>query len=73
MHLHHFSDCFYFPYFPLLWFWALGMVALGLLVLAGGVILLAFSYRLEDTRLMQVYGELQEALKQSKSPSQEQS
>ncbi len=49
------------------WFWALGMVALGLLVLAGGVILLAFSYRLEDTRLMQVYGELLEALKKDKT------
>ena len=44
-------------------FWAVGMVALGLLVLAGGVILLAFAYRLEDSRLMQVYEELTAALK----------
>jgi len=39
------------------------MIALGLLVLAGGVILLAFAYRLEDSRLMQVYDELTAALK----------
>ncbi len=43
-------------------FWGIGMIALGLLVLAGGVILLAFAYRLEDSRLMQVYDELKEAL-----------
>jgi len=43
-------------------FWAVGMIALGLLVLAGGVILLAFAYRLEDSRLMQVYDELTAAL-----------
>lgn len=47
-------------------FWAVGMIALGLLVLAGGVILLAFSYRLEDSRLMKVYDELREALGESK-------
>jgi hypothetical protein len=41
------------------------MIALGLLVLAGGIILLAFAYRLEDTRLMQVYEELTEALQTS--------
>ena len=44
-------------------FWAIGMISLGLLVLAGGVILLAFAYRLEDSRLMQVYEELTAALK----------
>ncbi len=43
-------------------FWGMGMIALGLLVLVGGVILLAFAYRLEDSRLMQVYEELQTAL-----------
>ena len=43
-------------------FWAVGMIALGLLVLSGGVILLAFAYRLEDSRLMQVYDELRGAL-----------
>jgi hypothetical protein len=47
-------------------FWAVGMIALGLLVLAGGVILLAFSYRLENSRLMQVYEELRGALADSK-------
>ncbi len=47
-------------------FWAIGMIALGLLVLAGGIILLAFSYRLEDSRLMQVYEELREAMGESK-------
>jgi len=45
-------------------FWAVGMIALGLLVLAGGVILLAFAYRLEDSRLMQVYEELRVALEE---------
>ena len=49
-------------------FWAVGMIALGLLVLTGGVILLAFAYRLEDSRLMQVYDELREALGKSKQP-----
>jgi hypothetical protein len=39
------------------------MISLGLLVLAGGVILLAFAYRLEDSRLMKVYDELTAALK----------
>ncbi len=48
-------------------FWAVGMIALGLLVLAGGVILLAFAYRLEDSRLMQVYQELLGALQPSTS------
>ena len=47
-------------------FWAVGMIALGLLVLVGGVILLAFSYRLENSRLMQVYEELRVALEESK-------
>jgi hypothetical protein len=41
-------------------FWVIGMAALGLLVLAGGLILLSFAYRLEDSRLMQVYEELLE-------------
>ena len=46
-------------------FWAVGMIALGLLVLSGGIILLAFAYRLEDSRLMQVYEELTAALQTS--------
>lgn len=41
---------------------ALGIVALGFLVLAFGVILLSLAYRLEDQRLMHVYRELQTAL-----------
>ena len=43
-------------------FLALGIVALGILVLAFGLILLSLAYRLEDSRLMQVYGELQDIL-----------
>lgn len=43
-------------------FWVVGITALGLLVLAGGLILLSFAYRLEDSRLMQVHQELLEAL-----------
>lgn len=43
-------------------FWVVGITALGLLVLAGGLILLSFAYRLEDSRLMQVYQELLDAL-----------
>jgi hypothetical protein len=43
-------------------FWVIGMAALGLLVLAGGMILLSFAYRLEESRLMQVYQELLEGL-----------
>jgi hypothetical protein len=38
------------------------MTALGSLVLAGGLILLSFAYRLEDSRLMQVYQELLDGL-----------
>lgn len=43
-------------------FWVIGMAALGLLVLTGGLILLSFAYRLEESRLMQVYQELLDAL-----------
>ena len=43
-------------------FWVVGMTALGLLVLAGGLILLSFAYRLEDFRLTQVYQELLDVL-----------
>ncbi|MGE0472671.1 MAG: hypothetical protein AB7P17_03445 [Nitrospirales bacterium] len=39
-------------------FFGIGLVALGILVLAGGLILLSLAYRLEDSRLMQVYQEL---------------
>lgn len=53
--------------------WIIGMTALGLLVLAGGVILLSFAYRLEDSRLMQVYEELLEVFTTVPSNSLEQS
>lgn len=43
-------------------FLGLGIFALGVLVLAFGLVLLSLAYRLEDHRLMQVYQELQEAL-----------
>ena len=46
-------------------FWVVGITALGLLVLAGGLILLSFAYRLEDSRLMQVYQELLDVLTSS--------
>ena len=39
-------------------FFGIGLVALGILVLAGGLILLSLAFRLEDSRLMQVYQEL---------------
>jgi hypothetical protein len=54
-------------------FWVIGMAALGVLVLAGGLILLSFAYRLEDSRLMQVYQELLEELAALPSNSSEQS
>ncbi|MEO6202969.1 MAG: hypothetical protein ABIU05_19735, partial [Nitrospirales bacterium] len=43
-------------------FWVIGITALGLLVLAGGMILLSFAYRLEDSRLMLVHQELLDVL-----------
>ncbi|MCA9420558.1 MAG: hypothetical protein KC592_06060 [Nitrospira sp.] len=43
-------------------FWVIGITALGLLVLAGGLILLSFAYRIEDSRLTQVYQEFLEVL-----------
>jgi hypothetical protein len=54
-------------------FWVMGMAALGLLVLAGGLILLSFAYRLEDSRLMQVYQELLEELAALSSKGSEKS
>ena len=54
-------------------FWVVGMTALGLLVLAGGLILLSFAYRLEDSRLMQVYQELLEGFSALPSKSPEKS
>ena len=42
------------------WALALGVAGLGVLVLLFGLILVSLAYRLEDSRLMQVYGELQE-------------
>jgi len=40
----------------------LGVVGLGVLVLAFGLVMVSLAYRLEDQRLMQVYQELREAL-----------
>ena len=46
---------------------ALGVAGLGVLVLLFGLIMISLAYRLEDSRLMQVYQELQEVfLKKSK-------
>lgn len=42
------------------WLLALGVGGLGALVLLFGLILISLAYRLEDFRLMQVYGELQD-------------
>ena len=51
------------------WFLALGIAGLGALVLLFGLILISLAYRLEDSRLMQVYGELQEVWLNSQQPS----
>ena len=49
---------------------AFGVSGLGTLVLLFGLIMISLAYRLEDTRLMQVYHELQDALqKRSKKIS----
>ncbi|MFB3137483.1 MAG: hypothetical protein ACE1ZJ_06175 [Nitrospirales bacterium] len=40
----------------------LGVVGLGVLVLAFVLVMVSLAYRLEDQRLMQVYQELREAL-----------
>ena len=45
-----------------------GVIALGLLVLAFGLLTITFAYRLEDSRLTQVYQELRNALAWSKTP-----
>ena len=54
---------------------ALGVAGLGVLVLLFGLIMISLAYRLEDSRLMQVYQELQEVLlkksKKSVSSSKE--
>ena len=41
---------------------ALGIGGLGVLVFGFGLVMISLAYRLEDSRLMQVYQELQEAL-----------
>ncbi len=45
----------------------LAVIALAGLVFAFGLVTAAFAYRLEDSRLMQVYGELREAIAQATS------
>jgi hypothetical protein len=47
-----------------------GVMGLGLLVLAFGLLTITMAYRLEDSRLTQVYQELRGALGWSSSPSQ---
>ena len=51
------------------WVLAMGVGGLGILVLLFGLILVSLAYRLEDSRLMQVYGELQEAWLNPQQPS----
>ena len=51
------------------WFLALGIAGLGALVLLFGLILISLAYRLEDSRLMQVYGELQDAWLNPQQPA----
>ncbi|HEX2054910.1 MAG TPA: hypothetical protein VHF07_00360 [Nitrospiraceae bacterium] len=46
-----------------------GVLALGLLVLAFGLVTITMAYRLEDSRLTQVYQELRAALDWSNSPA----
>ena len=49
------------------WALALGIAGLGALVLLFGLILISLAYRLEDSRLMQVYQELQEVWRNQSS------
>ena len=45
------------------WLLAAGVAGLGALVLIFGIVTVSLAYRLEDSRLMQVYQELQDALR----------
>lgn len=49
------------------WALALGIAGLGALVLLFGLILISLAYRLEDSRLMQVYQELQDVWRNQSS------
>ncbi len=49
------------------WALALGIAGLGILVLLFGLILISLAYRLEDSRLMQVYQELQDVWRNQNS------
>ncbi len=51
------------------WLLALGVAGLGALVLLFGLIMVSLAYRLEDSRLMQVYGELQDVWLHTPQPS----
>ena len=51
------------------WALALGVGGLGMLVLLFGLIMLSLAYRLEDSRLMQVYQELQDVWHNPQQPS----
>ena len=50
------------------WALALGVGGLGTLVLLFGLIMVSLAYRLEDSRLMQVYQELQDVWRNSHQP-----
>ncbi len=50
------------------WLLAAGVTGIGVLVLFFGVVVVSLAYRLEDSRLMQVYQELQAALRRIPSP-----
>jgi len=47
---------------------ALGIGGLGVLVFGFGLIMISLAYRLEDSRLMQVFQELQDALEKTTNP-----
>ncbi len=51
------------------WLLAAGVAGVGALVLCFGVIMVSLAYRLEDSRLMQVYQEFQDRLRQTTRPA----
>ncbi len=51
------------------WLLAAGVTGIGALVLLFGVVMVSLAYRLEDARLMQVYGELRDALLHTSRPA----
>ena len=51
------------------WLLAAGVAGVGALVLLFGIIMVSLAYRLEDSRLMQAYQELQDALQHPARPA----